>query len=243
MNILQMIGFVVIGVIISFIVDKMKKNAVKKLKGLVTPRSADEPFSLSKMLNGMVNITSAKEWAKEIVWFFNLRKVIIALAVVGAVFAYGYWQGHVNQIPRLDLRGKEYNIALNEHYLHIKPDGSMEVVDKDKRVVKIIRAKDIPELSRQLRPVGFDLRPIVVAGVGSGASGFTQEIGAGVRIFKLWDWRVNAFVTQEGAYAGASYGLGKASKWFSNTSVGVATGKGWKGDSRFIIHADIPFGN
>jgi hypothetical protein len=105
-----------------------------------------------------------------------------------------------------DMRGKETTIQLNEHYLKIEKNGTANVVDKDGKVLKVIKVKDIPSLRKALRPYGLDMRAFVTAGGSLGQSGAKAEAGIGMQWFKWYQWYLNSFLTNVGIYpVGVSY--------------------------------------
>lgn len=163
----------------------------------------------------------------------SLRLLIVAIAVAGAVYAYGYWRGTTNAPVKFDMRGKEAIIRLNEHYMKITPDGSAYVLDKDKRILKQIRVKDIPGLEKALKPYGIDLKPFAAFGGGVGDGKAKLEAGLGIQVIKFYRWYLNAFVTNKGAYVGPSYRLTE------NCDANIGVGKGFKGDNR--VHIGVKF--
>ena len=204
-----------------------EKNLIpKKVYEQVFP-STTESFDSSKAVSGLVNIKNPVLWAKDIASIFNLRKLIIVGVILGAIYGYGWYKGHTGIQPILDWHGKEEWVSLNEHYLHILKDGTMLVVDSDKKtILKKITVKDLENLKNNLRPYGFRLKPFVTAGGSLGnKAGF--EAGAGIDFFKWFKWNANVFATNLGAYLGAGYQITE------NFDIMLGYGKGWKqGDNR-----------
>ena len=155
----------------------------------------------------------------------SIRTLALAAAIAGAVYGIGFWRGQVNKPVHFDLQGKEATIKLNEHFLKIFSDGTAKVLDKEGKVLKVISPKDIPELERELRPIGFEFKPVMVTGLGVGTS-LKYEAGLGVSVFKFNKFSLNAFITNGGGYVGPSY------KLTPNFDALVGIGKGYEMDTR-----------
>jgi hypothetical protein len=134
-----------------------------------------------------------------------------------------------NKPVQFNLQGKEAHIKLNEHYLHIDKVGNAQVVDKDGRVLKTIKVKDIPELEKALRPYGVNIQYFACAGGSIGESTAT-ELGVGVQSLKYYKWYLNHFITSQGAYP-----IGLSYKVTDNFDVMAGVGIGYKGDRRYGI--------
>lgn len=158
----------------------------------------------------------------------SIRTLLVAAVIVGAVYVIGFWRGQVNKPVHFDLKGKEATIKLNEHFLKISSDGTAQVIDKQGKVLKVIRPKDIPELERELRPIGFEFKPVMVTGLGVGTS-IKYEAGLGVSVFKFNKFSLNGFITNGGAYVGPSY------KLTSNFDALVGIGKGYEMETRVNV--------
>ena len=205
--------------------------------GILTQKEYDaktnpeESWSLFKFISGMFHVVDSVKWSKDIASIFNIRKLIIYALVLGSIYGYGYIKGIRNKPVHFDMRGKEATIKLNEHYLHILPDGSAQVVDKDGKVLKTIKVSDIPELERKLRPIGLDIRPFVTMGgsVGTGEKTMAGEVGIGTQVFKIYKVHLDAFLTNIGAYVGADYQLTE------NFSALAGIGKGYSGDDTRVF--------
>jgi hypothetical protein len=260
-NIIFIASGLVIGILIMYVQKFIKKQASKVVldnispedkakfedlynKGLLTLKEVQkylpelkspEAWDGTKFVKGMSNISSAKKWGEEIHNLFNIRKLVIYGVLIGVIFGYGFWKGQQGKDVHFDLRGKEAIIKLNEHYLKIEKDGTAKVIDKDGKVVKIIKVSDIPALSKALRPYGFILEPIAVAGIGMGKAGTGVEAGVGASLVKYYKWKLDAFLTQRGIYAGTSYSI------TDNFGTGIAVGKGFAGDSRVMIYGRWKF--
>jgi hypothetical protein len=211
---------------------------IKALKKEKTTYKNGESFSINKLLKGMFSILNPVEWAKTLreIGILDVRKWIIYALIIGSIYGYGYFKGIGNKPVNFDLQGKEATIALNEHYLKIERDGTAKVVDKEGEVLKVIKTKDIPELRKALKPIGFQLKPIGILGMGLGNDkGVSAEGGAGVSWFKFYRANIDSFLTNRGLYPfGVSYKLDQIG--LKNSSVGVGGGKGFKGDTRGIFY-------
>ena len=86
-----------------------------------------------------------------------------------------------------------------------------------------------------MSPVGFQLQPIFVGGIGIGDKGVKEEIGAGVSVLRYWKMQLEAFLTNRGVYAGTSYSV------TDNAGIGLAGGMGYKGDQRIIFYGRFNF--
>jgi hypothetical protein len=225
-EILKDIIMILSGIIGGYLFIKIRQRIINQTKNV-----AEEKFQLSKFLGGMTNIISPVGWAKDIYSIFNLRKLIIVGVIIGVIFGYGYYKGQLGKPVVIDWRGKEEFVKLNEHYLHIQKDGSMQVLDKDKKtVLKEIKVKDLDSLRKYLRPYGLILEPIFVAGGGIGEKGGSMEAGAGASVLKWFKWKLDGFLTQKGVYIGTSYQI------TDNSGAGLGIGKGYKGDNRVILY-------
>jgi hypothetical protein len=236
-------------------VTNFEKKAVQALvdKGILTQEIANkvsesiektatqvENYDTTKLKEGLTSLTDKVKWAKAFVGEFNLRTILIRLSLImvliGAIYGYGWYKGKQGIRPVLDLHGKEEWIQLNEHYLHVLPDGSMETVDKDKKtVLKKITIKDVENMKKALRPYGFILEPIAVVGGSLGDTGGKMDAGAGVSFFKWYKSKAEAFLAYTGAYLGISYSV------TDHSGAGLAIGKGWKGDNRAMLYYKFRF--
>jgi len=213
---------ILIGITIGLIIFSFRDFLFSKAK--------EEVFD-KKKLKKFVRLNEASLWIKDIYHLLNLRKLIIYSIITLSIFGYGKYVGLKERVPTFDLKGKETYIKLNEHYLHVKKDGTAEVVDKDKKtVLKTIKVKDIPVLREKLKPYGLDIKPIGILGYGKGG-----EAGAGLQIFKWFQWRLDGFLTNKGVYGGVSYKI--HFKKINNSYLGLGYGIGYKeGDKRAIIY-------
>jgi hypothetical protein len=224
--ILKDLIFVLLGIIGGYLFIKIRQKVINQTKEVV-----GEKFSLSKFSSGMLNIVSPVGWAKDIASIFNLRKLIIIGIIIGCIYGYGWYRGQQGKPVMIDLKGKEEFIKLNEHYLHIQKDGSMQVLDKDKKtVLKDIKVKDLDNLRKYLRPYGFKFEPVLVAGLGASISNAGFEGGIGVRYFKWFKWVTDVALTNKGFYP-----LGISYKLTENSAIGLSTGTGFQKEERGLF--------
>jgi hypothetical protein len=205
-----------------------------------SPPSEVEVLSKEKFIHGFFNIKSPVLWLKDLCGLINLRKILVALLILGCFYGWGYVRGIKNKPVLFDLRGKEATIKLNEHALHILPNGTAQVIDKNGKILKTITVKDIPELEKALRPVGVQMIPFALAGYGmaKGASG--MEYGMGVSWFKLWRANLDSMLTQKAFYPlGISYKLDQIH--LPNSAIGLAGGIGYDGDKRALLYFKMNF--
>lgn len=212
---------------------------LKKKRTDMTNNTVYEAFSLRKFLKGMFSLFNPVEWIKTLkeIGIFDVRKWIIYGLIFGSLYGYGYLKGIGNKPVNFDMRGKEAHIKLNDHYLHILPSGSAQVEDKEGNILKTIAVKDIPELRKKLKPIGFDVNPFFTAGGGignkmkNGTSKSTAglEAGIGSSFFKFYKVHLNAWLTNRGVYLGPDYQLTE------NFSIITGMGKGWEGSTRGYI--------
>ncbi|KKL84686.1 hypothetical protein LCGC14_1962270 [marine sediment metagenome] len=243
---MQLILFLPIGILIYLYFGKIRnfiiKNAAKKAKGLGIDeivgkrvnKNGEETFQVKKFLKAF-KLNSLVLWIKDFLSIFNLRKVIIYIAIISTFFAYGYWKGRLNTPIKINLDyNKEFRMKLDGHYL-FKPKFSqdLKIVDKKGNLVKNLKAKDFPMLAKKLKPLGFILEPIFVAGYETKGS----SVGGGVSFVKMWKWKLDLFLTSRlGAYLGTSYAITERS------GIGVAVGKGLKkSDNRIMIYYKFRF--
>jgi len=219
--------------------EKQYKKALKKINQPEPPEPSHEPFSWKKVIKGMFSLLDPVEWAQTFreMGITDVRKWIIVALILCGIYGYGYFKGNANKPVHFDMRGKEAHIALNEHYLHVLPDGTAQVEDKDGKVLKKIAVKDIPQLRKALKPIGIDVEPFFTAGGGIGMttkSGDSKvdaglEAGIGTSFFKIYKIHLDTWLTNRGIYLGADYGLTE------NFGIISGIGKGYKGDNRMYF--------
>ena len=201
-----------------------------------------EPFSLIKFLEGMLSVLEPVNWAKDFASIFNIRKIII-YCFIGAAFYYGLHQ----RIPTFDfgpnsLNGKSFSMILpgTNDTLKLDTAGHVTIVDTASgKKVGTVRISDIKGLNEAVHPVGFELKPFLVAGAGAGVSGMHLDVGAGAHLFHIYNWQTDAFATNSGAYLGESYRLSKFMN--GNTSIGIGAGPQWKGGLGALVYMTIDF--
>lgn len=196
-----------------------------------------EHFDYRKFVK-MFDLTDGVEWIKSIKEILDLRKLIVYGVIVSCIFGYGWYRGVQGQPIKVDIGyGKEAVINLdNKTNLHIDKTGLVYLEDKEGNKLKQISVSDIEGLKRKLAPIGFQLQPIFVAGVGFGEDGVEQEVGFGVSWLRYWKGRADILLTQHGIYPVAiSY------KITEHSGSGLALGKGWKGDSRVLWYYKFEF--
>jgi hypothetical protein len=194
-----------------------------------TPSPSPEKFNLKKFLQGMFSI-NAVTISKDIVGLFSIRKIIIYLLIAGSIYGYGYWKGLKGKPVYFDIQHKQAYIKLNGTTLHVKPDGTAEIIDtKTGKKLKDINIKDVKDLDKLLKPIGFDFRPFFTAG---GSLGTTKvqgvEVGIGTSVYKLWKTHLNIWVTQAAGYIGPSYSI------TDNFDIVSGFGQGWKSEDKRV---------
>jgi hypothetical protein len=167
-----------------------------------------------------------------------IKTGIVLLIIAGLIYGWGWYQGHTGKPVQFNLDyEKEFTLKLDGQILH-KPKSSsqLEVRDEKGNIIKIISAKDIPELAKKLRPFGFKLEPIFLLGGSIGTSGAGLEAGAGVSWFKWYRANLDSYLTSRGLYPlGISYSI------TDNSGVGLGGGIGYKGDKRANLYYYFKF--
>lgn len=225
------IGTVLFVLIRKAILRKAKQNIFSTHKLIKS-----EGFNIKKFVRGMIGIFDGEGWGKDLVSLFNIRKIVIYFIILSCIFGYGYWKGQQGKPIKVDIGyGKEAMIQITpDTWLHITKDGSVYVEDNKGNKLKQVSVKDIQGLKEKLAPYGFELKPIGVIGWGLGESGTSGEAGAGLSIFRYWQMRLDTFLTNKAIYIGTSYKLNKIK--MPHSSVGIAVGKGFKGDNRVLFY-------
>lgn len=217
-------GLVEKGIVSQAVLDNMSKFAKQE---------AEEAFSPEKLKEGLVNVNNGVKWAKAVVNEFNLRTLLIRLAilavVIGAIYGWGKYSalkvkpisvtiGYEQEISMAVPRGaKALYKAANSSTLYW-------VLDTGEKIV--VQVKDIPSLKEALKPYGFDVKPFVTAGGSIGEKGASGEAGLGLQVFRWYKANLNAWLTNIGAYLGVGY------KLTANCDALVGVGKGYSGDNR-----------
>ena len=205
------------------------------ISGQLKAKIQNEKFDNKKLITGITSVVRSDLWGKTVSQELSIRTWMIRLAIIGIIMGiwggYCYYKGQLGKPVVIDWRGKEEFVKLNEHYLHIQKDGSMQVLDKDKKtILKDIKVKDLDSLRKYLRPYGLILEPIAVGGVGMSNAGAGFEGGIGIRYAKYFKWVADMCVTNAGFYPfGISY------KLTDNTAVGLSVGTGFKKGERGLF--------
>ena len=247
-----------IGILASFFVAGILFVYLKKVifngfkvfvKGKVRKKkvTTGEIFNWKKARKGLFSMGNGVEWMKSIKEILDIRKLTVYLTVLGIIFAYGWFQGRQDTPVQVELGyGKEAYIQLeNNRKLHIAKDGFMYLKDKKGNIIKQISVKDMPGLRSRLAPIGLEFSPIAVVGYGVGSTNYYyrnnsgMEAGAGISFLRYWQGRADAFITNRGVYIGVSYRLEKIK--MPNSSIGLALGRGFRGDSRGIVYWSVKF--
>jgi len=196
-----------------------------------------EAFTWKKFFSGFKGLSNPVGWAKDIVGLFNVRKLVVYSIILSCIFGYGYFKGKANTPIKINLEyTREFKMKLNGHFL-VKPKNSQDlyVMDSKGNIIKNIKAKDFPLLAKALKPIGFILEPIGIAGYGAGGDNSGFEGGAGVSFIKYWKWKLDAFLTNRGVYLGTSYQI------TDNSGLGIGAGKGFDASNRIIVYYKFRF--
>jgi hypothetical protein len=217
-------------------IDQQIAELNKKKQELL--KQGKEVFEAKKFWSGFFGLFSPVGWAKDIIGLLNVRKLVLYALILGSVAVYFYVQGKGETPIRTNINyEEELNINLNGEYLH-KPKFSNDIYIKDTetgKIIKQLKAKDIQGLKKKLSPIGFELQPIFMGGIGIGESGVEGEVGAGVSFFRYWKMQLEAFLTNHGIYVGTSYSI------TDNSGAGIGVGKGYRGDDRIILYYRFNF--
>jgi hypothetical protein len=202
---------------------------------IATP-SPSPKIDLEKLKHGLFNILDPVLWMKEICSWINLRKIIIILLIAGSVYGWGYIKGVQGKPVHFDVQGKEAFIRLNGTTLHIKADGTAEIIDtKTGKKIKDINVHDVKDLDKLVTPLGFQLKPIGVLGVGYGGGKSSAEGGVGISWYHAWMANLESFITNKAIYPiGISYRLNQLK--MPNSSVGIAGGLGYDKSQRVLFY-------
>ncbi|KKN82729.1 hypothetical protein LCGC14_0305530 [marine sediment metagenome] len=180
------------------------------------------------------SLGSGRKWGKVLSDIFDARKWVIRILIFLIAFgAYSYWQGRIQAPAQFNWDYEKeitLKVARGSVLLH-KPANSAEAywVSENGRKTKV-KVGDIKEIKDLLKPIGFELKPIIVAGVGLGERGAGFEGGAGIRFLRFFKQRAEAFITNRGIYLGTSY------QFTDHSGVGLAAGRGFAGDSRMMLY-------
>jgi len=230
-NIIELLLFFIGGIVFSYINKRIMLSAINSTKN---NKVVKEKFNSTKFKKGLLSLNDKVLWIKDLVSIFNIRKLIIYIFILSIVFGYGWYKGRLNTPVSVDINySKEMRIDLNKNQYLYKPKNSNRLELRDSntgKLIKVIKTKDIPELKEKLKPIGFDLEPIFVAGYGIGEKENKPEIGGGISFLRYFKMKLDTFLTNRGIYLGTSY------KITDNSGIGVGVGKGYKGDNRVLFY-------
>ena len=189
-------------------------------------------FNWKEFLGGL-NLFRGDLWAKSII--FMIRHFIVFGVIFSVVAGVFYYRGRLNVPIEINLNyEKSFTLKLDGQTLY-KPKNSsqLEIRDAKGNKIKTITAGDVKELRKKLSPFGLQLKPIFVAGIGTGEKGKEGEFGVGISWLRYFQWRIDNFLTQKGLYLGTSYKL----KSMENSAIGIAIGKGYKNaENRILLY-------
>jgi len=218
--------FILLGIAIGLVFNYLRGKIFNQVK---------KNFDKTKFIKGFK--WDGEQWGKKLNLELDPKTWIVRLTIMGlilgVVYCVGEYQGKLGKPVQIDLAyEKEFKLKLDGDYLY-KPKNSQEltIIDEQGEVIKEIKVKDIPELKKKLRPFGFQIVPIFVAGGGIG-DGIEGELGAGVSWLRYFQWRIDNFLTNYGIYLGTSYRFQK----LENSAVGIAIGKAYKGANRILLY-------
>jgi len=231
------------GLIVWFLKTVLSNQLKAKAKAIVSPEGEVndiEKFNVKKLFEGIGSLVRGDLWGKSLAQELSLRTWAVRLAllgiVIGVIYGYGWYKGHQGLQPVLDWHGKEEWVSLNDHYMHVKKDGSMEIVASDKKtILKKLTVKDFENLKKNSRPYGLQFKPFATVGGSVGELKTGLEAGLGVDFAKWYKYNANVFLTNLGAYLGVGYNLTE------NFDIMAGFGKGYKGDTRAGIFGKFKF--
>lgn len=192
-----------------------------------------EAFTWRRFGSGFFGLLDPIGWAKDFIGLFNVRKLVLYAIILITVATYFFVQGKRGLPVKIDIGyGKEAIIEINKEgdHLYIDKKGYVYIRDKNNDILKQVSVKDIPGLKKKLAPIGFQVVPIGVMGVGTGIFGAKFEGGGGVSFFRYWKMQLEVFLTNRGIYIGSSYQI------TDHSGIGLGLGKGYIGDDRMILY-------
>ena len=201
-------------------------------------KTGKEVFTWRRFRGGFFGLLDPIGWARDIVGILNVRKLVLYAIILITVGVYFYVQGRGTKPVKIDIGyGKEAILELNKkgEYVHIDKDGSVYYKNRAGKVLRKLTVSDIPGLKRKLAPIGFQLQPIFIGGVGIGDAGAEGEVGVGISFFRYWKMQLEGFLSQKGIYLGTSYNI------TDNSGAGLAIGKGYRGDDRVMLYYRFNF--
>lgn len=201
-------------------------------------KTGREVFTWSRFGSGFFGLLDPIGWAKDFIGLFNVRKLVLYAIILITVATYFFVQGKRGLPVKIDIGyGKEAIIEINKEgdHLYIDKKGYVYIRDKNNDILKQVSVKDIPGLKKKLAPIGVQMQPIFVGGIGLGYRGTEVEVGAGISFFRYWKLQLETFLTQKGIYVGTSY------KITDNSGAGLAFGRGYFGDNRMMLYYRFNF--
>jgi hypothetical protein len=243
-----LVAMILVVIVFSKIRSWIVKKSIKQLRtstasiGRSFPISeyqSGDRFDIKKFLGSVFNIFDLKLWAKSITFF--VRYFIIISLIAGGVFGYGYWQGQQGKPVFVNLDYEEaVEIKVPGTDLRLfKPKNSNELYWIDSKGNKTnVKLADLPSLQKALKPYGLIFEPYAITGLGVGDT-VDWESGAGAYVLKYYAWRLGGHLTNYGIYVGTGYKLSGIG--LDNTALNISYGRGWSGESRFLIGVTVSF--
>lgn len=207
-----------------------------------------EPFSWAKFFTGFFHAFHPVLWAKDLSQMFNVRKLIVYLVIIGALFGFGFFKGKSTKPVVIDSKDFVSDVKIKEG---VNAGDTLEVASKGGRLTYQFISKDgtkgnlytVTEADiPKLKPYGFDFKPKLFLGYGSKG----PAIGVGVQVAHVYKLDLDMFLMSDKAvYAGVSYDLASTNtkSWLNNSSVGLAVGKGFSSanDMRVMAYWSVKF--
>jgi len=234
---ITILTFIIIALIFAYFKNKVyakSRNVVLRnpdVKNMIDK----EKFQWNKFKK-VFHLFNVVEWVKSLkeIGILDLRKLVVYGAIIGAFYGYGYYKALQNRPVTIGLKyGKEVKIKISKNtVLDIKPSGKVVIVDNKGTILKTIKVKDIEGLKRELKPMGFILQPVFVAGEGLSVQGVRSEFGVGISWLKYFKGRLQSFATNK-----AIYPIAIAYQITPRSGLGLGYGKGYEiGDNRILIY-------
>ena len=213
---------------------KAKVQAITSLEGSVNDK---EMFNPKKLVEGLSSLVRGDLWGKTLANELSLRTWMVRLAllgiIIGVIYGYGVWKGRQSTPVKFEINyEQEMTIPIpKDARAFYKPKNSSIAYwileDGTKRQIVV---KDIPQLAKALKPYGFMLEPVLVAGLGAGNQSIGFEGGVGVRYAKYFKWLADVCITNKGFYPiGVSYRITE------NSAIGISSGFGFKEGERSLF--------
>ena len=215
-----LLGFISV-IVVAFIFQLLYALVISKSKNIVR----GQKFRWRKFLSGF-SLFNVSLWAKSfhILW----RHIVIFAFIFSAIYGYAYFTGLRNRPVTTTL--KNVYVPVKDGFVYFDKWGRVYLTNKDKKILKMFKNKEIEGLEKQLKPYGLQFKPIGVLGYGISGKENKFEGGAGISFLKWFRWRLETFLTNKGIYLGGSY------KITSNSSLGLGAGKSYDSDNRVIMY-------